>query len=517
MTPTKFVHLLRRRWATAVAVLVVCLIGAIAYAMSTASTYSATTTLYVSMATGTSVNDAYQGGMAAQQRVTSYSYLAGGPAVAERVIDDLGLDTTPEDLQAQVSVTFPPATTLLEITAADPTPDGAVLLADAFAAQFRTLVTRLETTVAGAAPAAQATVIEPAELPVSPIGRSLTETVVLGGVVGLVLGMLAAFARDRLDRRVRRPEQLGALLAAPLVAVGADESSALAYARLRRALLARSGLANPVTLMVTSVCERSLPWVGLRLARSLAAAGTKTVVVDTDASTDGPSSVLGLQAQPGVADWLASPSVVLDDVLRHTDHGHAIVPSGVVGISAVDLLDSERFSFLLTELGDRFDTIVIVIASSPSPGDVAGMGVSWRCAGVVVAGELGRCTLKDAREAAVAFAEAELPVLAAVALTSARTSGRFLGRRPPADAVTRELITEPVMPVMTPEPLTPTPTPTPQQTIAPEPQRPTADLIASRTQLLSSLATGARRLPSPRPRTELAAGPPRPAPDDALK
>jgi capsular polysaccharide biosynthesis protein len=415
------IHLLLRRWRVAVAVLAVCVVGALAYAVTAQTAYSATTTMYVSMATGTSVNDSYQGGMAAQMRVTTYSHVAGGTAVAERVVDDLGLDTTPEALQSQISVTFPPATSLLEITATDTTPEGAQLLADAFASQFQQMVAQMETTVVGAAPAAQATVIEPAELPTSPVGRSTTQFVAFGIVLGVALGVLVAFAVDRLDPRVRRPEQLGEVLLAPVVTVSEREPDASrAYARLYRAVTDRPRQPGPTTLVVTSISGRSLPSVGLRLARSLDAAGAKAVLVDTDTSAEGPSAALGLLAERGVADWLASQTTRLDAVLRHTDYGYAIVPLGVADASTVDSLGSERFSALLAELREHYDHIII--ATAPSPVNAAALAASWSSAGVVAVGELGKGTLRATREAAEAFADAYVPVVAAVALTPAARS-----------------------------------------------------------------------------------------------
>jgi capsular polysaccharide biosynthesis protein len=424
MTLTDLIRLLRRRWAVFVAVLVVCVAGAVAYAMTVPTVYSATTTMYVSMATGTSVNDSYQGGLAAQSRVTTYSHVAGGMAVAERVINDLGLDTTPGALQSRVSVTFPPATSLLQISVTDPTPQGAKRLADAFAAQFRELVARMETTVIGAAPAAQVTVLEPAELPTSPVAGSAKKTVALGLVLGVALGVLVAFARDRLDRRLRRPEQLGDALSAPPLVVSPREPDATRdYARLRRAVTGRPGQASPTTLMVTSVSGRSRPEVGLRLASSLQAAGAKVVLVDADTSAEGPSAALGLLGQPGVADWLGSRTTRLDGVLRQTDDGCTIVPLGVADTRTVELLDSERFSALLAELGEQYDHIVVTPA--PAPADAAALAASWTCAGVVAVGELGKGALRQVRMAAEAFADADVPVVAAVALAPvARSDGR---------------------------------------------------------------------------------------------
>lgn len=418
MTLTDFIHLLWRRWRVAVAVLTVCVAGAVAYAVTAPTSYSATTRMYISMATGTSVNDSYQGGLAAQQRVATYSHIAGGTAVAERVIGDLGLDTTPGELRSRVSVTFPPATSLLEITATDPTPEGAQRLADAFATQFQDVVGQMETTVTGAAPAAQANVLEAAELPTSPVGRPATQIVGLGVAAGLALGVMAAFARDRLDRRVRRPEQLGDALSAPVVGVEVGEPEVIrADARLRRTVTARPGLASlssPTTLLVTSISGPSRPEVGLRLARSLDAAGMKAVLVDADTSGKGPTAIRGLLTEPGVADWLAARMTRLDAVLRQTDGGQTMVPLGAADARTVELLDSERFSALLGELGQQYD--YVVVATAPVAADAAALGASWRCAGAVVVGELGQVTLPAARKAAEAFAAAAVPVVAAVAL-----------------------------------------------------------------------------------------------------
>ena len=122
MQPSDFFRIVRRQWHILVAVPLLCLAAAGAYVATAPTVYTAHTRLYVSMATGTSVNDSYQGGLAAQQRMASYSYIAGGTTVAERVIDDLGLTISPEELQKKITVVLPPATTLLDISVSAPSP-----------------------------------------------------------------------------------------------------------------------------------------------------------------------------------------------------------------------------------------------------------------------------------------------------------------------------------------------------------------------------------------------------------
>ncbi|WP_280432683.1 YveK family protein [Nocardia brasiliensis] len=153
-------HIVRRRWVIIVAAVMVCLAAAGGYASTLPTTYLAASSMYVSMATGTSVNDSYQGGLAAQQRVRSYLDLATSATVAKRVIDDLGLQMSVGEVQSKIKAFSPPATTNLVITVESGTAAGARDLANSVVAQFRRLVDELETIERDAAPAARVAVVD---------------------------------------------------------------------------------------------------------------------------------------------------------------------------------------------------------------------------------------------------------------------------------------------------------------------------------------------------------------------
>ena len=53
----------------------------------------------------------------ARSRVQSYLDIAGWRSVAENAIDDLGLETTPEELVTHVTVTNPADTVIMKISA----------------------------------------------------------------------------------------------------------------------------------------------------------------------------------------------------------------------------------------------------------------------------------------------------------------------------------------------------------------------------------------------------------------
>ncbi|WP_280432030.1 YveK family protein, partial [Nocardia brasiliensis] len=113
-------RVLRRRWIVVAAAVLVCLLAAAGYAQTIPVTYKASSSMYVSMSTGTSVNDSYQGGLAAQQRVRSYLDLLTSATVAQRVIDDRGLRLSVGELRSRISASSPPATAVLVATVTAP-------------------------------------------------------------------------------------------------------------------------------------------------------------------------------------------------------------------------------------------------------------------------------------------------------------------------------------------------------------------------------------------------------------
>ncbi len=428
-------RLVLRRWLIAVVTALACVGVTAAYAFSLPTTYTATTRLYVSMATGTSVNDSYQGGLAAQQRVTSYSHVAGGATVAERVVDDLDPPTTPGELQSKISVTFPPASALLDISVTDSTPEGARILADKVAAHFRDLVGEIETTTVGAAPAAEATVIDPALLPAGPDGPDVPRLLAIGLFGGIALGGVAAFVRDRLDRRVRRPEQLTGVVPVPVLAtVPGDASEARkVFTRLRARLTSGLETPGPASVLLMSVSHDSVPGVATGLTEALAATGRRVVLLDADVSGGGVSARLKMVPEPGLAEWLSAASPQLDELLRWGPAGYAVLPLGAVDERTSDLLDSPRMADLLAQLQARFDHVVVDTA--PIASDAAGLTLAPRCAAVLAVAELKSATLSGALAATTSLREVGAPLIGTI--LSARQPGRKQWRRERSAAAAR--------------------------------------------------------------------------------
>ncbi|MET7773214.1 hypothetical protein [Nocardia sp. NPDC005366] len=294
-----YLRIARRRWAVLLAGLVLGVALAAFQIQSTPKTYAASSTMYISMATGTSVADSYQGGLAAQQRVRSYLELVSSDAVVDRVIGQLGLRLSRDEVRGKITADAPPATTLLTVTVTDADPERARVLTDEVVSQFRALVDDLETIERTAAPAARVAVVDRAQRPTDPSGPQSSRTLALGILAGLVLGAAAAFVWERLDRTVRTAAELEGL--APILgSVTPGAESETEELRALRALLPEKAKA----VLISAIGPRPAPNVAGALAETFAATGERVLLIDASAGRTviTAADVVRSDAASGVAD-----------------------------------------------------------------------------------------------------------------------------------------------------------------------------------------------------------------------
>ncbi len=101
--------------------------------------YASTAQLFVAT-TSSDTADAYQGGLFASQRVTSYADLVGTRELAETVVRHLGGSLDASELRASVSAEVVPETVNLVITATDADPQPARDIAQGYAEALKNLV-----------------------------------------------------------------------------------------------------------------------------------------------------------------------------------------------------------------------------------------------------------------------------------------------------------------------------------------------------------------------------------------
>lgn len=243
-----------------------------------------------------------------------------------------------------------------------------------------------------------AEIVAPATAPDAPVGVSLPAALVLGGLLGLMVGLGAAFLRDQLDDRVRSRAEVERLTGHPVLAdlpldrrsakqpgrlaMQHDSHGALAEAtRTLRTSISFLGVEKPVRrLMVTSaVPGEGKTLVAANLAVAFAQAGTRTVLVSADLRRprveallgvgpvgEGLSTVLGRTTGgaagrlPNGLDDAATLRVDLRNALHPTAvSGLALLPAGISPPNPAELLASHRMDQVLDALEETFDLVVL--------------------------------------------------------------------------------------------------------------------------------------------------------------
>ena len=204
-----YLQILRKRWITVVVVTFLCVLAAGIVSALTPATYAAHATSFVSLtdAGGASTSIA-QSSQFAQSRVESYPEVVHSPEVLQPVIDDLRLDMTVQELDRKVTAVNPTNTVNLTVTATDHDPKLAGEIANGVADNMALVIPELEKPANGQATPVKVTVIRPAETPQYPVSPRKTLNLVLGFVVGLALGIVAALIREATDTTVRSGAEL---------------------------------------------------------------------------------------------------------------------------------------------------------------------------------------------------------------------------------------------------------------------------------------------------------------------
>jgi polysaccharide biosynthesis transport protein len=220
-------------------------------------------------------------------------------------------------------------------------------------------------------------VLDRAQVPTMPIRPDKVTVVALALAIGLLAAVGVVFGREYLDSRLKTPEDVRRYLRLPFIglipAVDAakDESGPAfvpashlgfseALRRIRTYLLLLQPRPGVQTLLVTSTGpQEGKSTVSVGLAKSLAAAGSRVLLVDADLRRPSVHRVLGLERKPGLADFLASTSGIAQ-VVRPTETPFlSVVTAGSHMDAAPEMLGLPVFAGMLASQEDAFDWIVI--------------------------------------------------------------------------------------------------------------------------------------------------------------
>ncbi|NTU77335.1 MAG: polysaccharide biosynthesis tyrosine autokinase, partial [Alphaproteobacteria bacterium] len=223
-------------------------------------------------------------------------------------------------------------------------------------------------------------IIARADLPTSPYFPQKWLFMLIGGLIGGVLGVLLAYLVEYFDRGFRSAVQLEEMTHLPVVGVVPSLEGVSArppedyvvdkplsgYSEALRTVRTAIHFSNvdspPKTVMVTS----SVPGEGkttfcLSLARSLAKAGNKILLVDADLRRPRVADITGLaNLEGGLASLLAgdkSMAAILrrDPIVAGLD----ILPAASKAPNAQDLLGSHQMQKILREAASQYDLVIV--------------------------------------------------------------------------------------------------------------------------------------------------------------
>jgi capsular exopolysaccharide synthesis family protein len=258
--------------------------------------------------------------------------------------------------------------------------------------------------------------------PVSP--RPVRDTL-LGLILGLTLGVLAAFLRDALDRRLRSAGEIRDELKMPLLGhirrdvmartlVTENGRKRLTEADLEGFRVLRTNLdfldvdAPVKTVLVTSpLPAEGKSTVATSLASAYVLAGKRTLLVECDLRRPTMAKRLGAEVGPGLSDYLigqATPAEVVQRIPLAPESQNGAGAPTLVAITAgsptprpAELLASKRFGAFLEQVRDAYDVVVLDSTPLLSVGDA--LQIVPRVDGVVLCVRAEQTTREQARAA----------------------------------------------------------------------------------------------------------------------
>lgn len=288
-------------------------------------------------------------------------------------------------------------------------------------------------------------VAERAFPPVSPSSPKTSRNTTLGLLLGLVLGLLAVIVLERLDRRIKRPQELEAIYRLPLL--GSIPRSA-AIARLARGGEAKQKPLPPNvaetfnlihahlrcfnvdrelrTLMVTSpALGDGKSTIARHLAEAAARSGSRVLLLEADLRKPTLAEQIGLGQGPGLAEVLigdvplaeAIVPVELEAPGAHNASGARKLDVLAVGAllppNPAELLGSRAMDAVLDVARSQYDLVVVDAAPLTAVSDP--FPLLRKVDGVVVVGWVAHSRRDAAEELYRVLAGSGAPLLGVIA------------------------------------------------------------------------------------------------------
>jgi succinoglycan biosynthesis transport protein ExoP len=404
-----------------------------------------------------------------QERAAASAQLINRPQIAVRVKKRLGTDLPVGELQSDISAEVSGISNIVDVVARSAQPEFAARLANAVATEASHLAKRQESarinraiaslerevSKGGGAPSLDQTLVrqqvaqletvkriaqpvqvaERAEVPTAPISPKPLRSTFLGGLLGIAIALVAAFARDSLDRRLRRVHDVHEELDLPVLSKVSDTAMGLSafvqngrpeprgvdlesFRILRTNLeFLRSDPPLRSVLVTSALPEEGKSTVAVGLASAAAMAGKRTLLVECDLRRPSLAERIGLERSPGLSDYLAgkaAPQEILQEVgigdpigpngdpvaLEETGLKLVCIAAGTQAPAPAEMLESERCRDFLAKVSRAYE--VVVLDTAPLLSVVDTLALVPQVDGVIMCVRLSQTTRAQAQAAKAA-------------------------------------------------------------------------------------------------------------------
>jgi succinoglycan biosynthesis transport protein ExoP len=448
-----YLEVIWRRKLIILTVLLLAIGAALLRSLSQQSIYKAQTTIVVGQAGGLVQP---QNANAIQPFSATMKELLTSTVVAQGVIQALDLHTTSESLLGKVSVSTNPQSAALKVSVLDTSPESAEAIARQIGREFSQLVARRfgTTTSKRSADGTQpmtAAVWDPSHVVPGRVSPRPVRDAVIAGVLGGVLGLLAAFLRDQFGRTLRTREEIEEAFGSPVIgqipaprrhrggrrALLWDDRREFAEAFLTlRANLQYLSVSRAVRkVLVTSPSQgQGKTTVSANLAAAIAQSNGSVVIVETDLRRPHLEDFFGVaRGSKGVTGVVAgstkveravkqvAPTSALRAAGRTTKDRIAFLPSGAIPPNPAELVASRQMRQLLDQLASEYEYVVL---DSPPLLPVAdALELARLVDGVVLVVRSKHVTRDEAREVRALVERLELRLLGVVVTDVADRTG----------------------------------------------------------------------------------------------
>lgn len=371
----QLLHVLRRRWITIVAMLLVAagVVTFINWQMDTK--YESKTRIFI----GLNLQDAADTTGALYQaiaRAQSYADLADSTDLMNLVISDLDLQVTPSELADEIEAEVVQDTTLIDVTVHDADPEQAQAIARVHSQRYTEFLSDLETPSDSSATGIVARVTDSASYNGSSVSPRTWLNYAIGLLIGILVGVAAAIARHTLDRTVSSQEHIQEVTDKPVLAsigydsgirksplltdLGSFAPRTEAFRVLRTNMQFLDLDRQPRCLVISSALQgEGKTMASTNLAIALAQTGRRTLLIDGDLRRPRVAGQLGLDAAVGLTTVLVGNTDVKDAIQVHEDSGLHFLASGAKPPNPTEILQSRVTHDLIRELCESYDMVII--------------------------------------------------------------------------------------------------------------------------------------------------------------